>query len=285
MASKSKRVASPLQFMERLSNNVYFYDPGTSSQPDPKLIIIFGWTAASDKHLAVYAQKYRDLFPTSAIVLFKASVASLTYPKLIRNDVFSIVALLRKKTSRSDSNQPQLLLHLFSNGGSAMQSILYSVYAETGPENDRTLPPHVTIMDSAPAASWEYNKIIAALSPGIPRGLIGRIVGIPLCHLLALWKMGSIRLLRFPDDLAVWSQSHNDKLNTAELRRVYCYGDKDPVVPFIDVEKHATAAEERGFAVRKEFFKGSSHVAHMRSDPDRYWKIVKDVWSPEKARL
>lgn len=284
MATKLNTAGSYIQSMERLSSNVYLYDPGVSVQPDPKLIVVFGWAAALDKHLAVYVQEYRDMFPTSAIIVFKASVAGVTYPKLVRKDVLLVVRALRTRLFHSDS-QPELLLHLFSNGGSAMLSILYKMYAETGLEGDRTLPPHVTIMDSAPAASWEYNKIIAALSPGIRRGLVGRVFGMPLCHLLALWKMGSIRILGFPDDLAVWARSHNDEQHASEVRRVYCYGDEDPVVPSFDVEKHATEAEDNGFNVRKEFFKGSSHVAHMRSDPDRYWRIVQDAWNPEKARL
>jgi len=160
-----------------------------------------------------------------------------------------------------------------------MLSKLYDLYAETAAtEDERMLPPHVTVLDSAPAAAWEYNKIIAALEPGFPRGVAGRLIAMPLAHLLAMWKTGSIKLLGWPDDLTAWGKSHNDKSRVSELRRVYCYSNVDAIVPVLDVEAHATEAETNGFEVRRELFKDSSHVSHMRSDPDRYWRIVEETW-------
>jgi hypothetical protein len=46
-----------------------------------------------------------------------------------------------------------------------------------------------------------------------------------------------------------------------------------------DVESHAKDAEEWCAHVRKERFEDTGHVAHMRKDPERYWGVIKEVWS------
>lgn len=58
--------------------------------------------------------------------------------------------------------------------------------------------------------------------------------------------------------------------------RCYIYSDGDELVDWRHVEAHAEEAGRMGLVVRREKFEGSSHVAHMRADPDRYWGITKE---------
>lgn len=67
---------------------------------------------------------------------------------------------------------------------------------------------------------------------------------------------------------------NDSSLISKECRRCYVYSKTDDLIPWKDVEGHADDAEERGWIVEKERFEGSEHVAHMRLDPQRYWKIV-----------
>jgi alpha-beta hydrolase superfamily lysophospholipase len=60
--------------------------------------------------------------------------------------------------------------------------------------------------------------------------------------------------------------------------RLYIYSDTDKLVQQKAVEEHIAEAEELGLNVRAEYFKGSSHVSHVRTNPDRYWAAVKDIW-------
>lgn len=277
---------TPLSFMEKLSSNVYIYRPkvpSTTVNSDPKVIALFGWTAARDTHLSKYIEKYREIFPTSAIVVVKAGVSSQRHPSVGRRHVQPAVAPVRELLN-SSADKPELLLHVMSNGGSAMLNAFYDMYAESGTDdNDRVLPLHVTIIDSAPGKGWEYNMIVNAITPGFKPGL-QRLVALPFVHFLAMWRMGGIHFLGNIDDMAEARKSHNDKSRVRELRRVYCYGDKDIIVPMVDVDNHAAEAVAKGFEVRKEFFKGSAHVSHMKSDPKRYWGIVEEAWR-DKARL
>ncbi len=59
----------------QLSPTVLLYQP-SSAVPDPsapRLIFLASWMGARDSHMAKYTVKYRELFPTSTIVLVKSS--------------------------------------------------------------------------------------------------------------------------------------------------------------------------------------------------------------------
>ena len=60
--------------------------------------------------------------------------------------------------------------------------------------------------------------------------------------------------------------------------RLYLYSQADEMVPWMEVEAHAEEARKAGLDVRMERFGGSAHVAHVRTDPERYWGVVKKVW-------
>ena len=60
--------------------------------------------------------------------------------------------------------------------------------------------------------------------------------------------------------------------------RLYLYSQADEMVPWTEVEAHAEEARKAGLDVRMERFEGSPHVAHARTDPERYWSAVKKVW-------
>ena len=64
-----------------------------------------------------------------------------------------------------------------------------------------------------------------------------------------------------------------------ESPRVYVYSKEDPIVPSTAVEEHIAEVKQKlGTQVTGELFPNSPHVAHARTDPDRYWAIVKNAW-------
>ena len=65
--------------------------------------------------------------------------------------------------------------------------------------------------------------------------------------------------------------------------RLYLYSQADEMVPWTEVEAHAEEARKAGLDVRMERFEGSPHVAHARTDPERYWGAVKKVWEDATA--
>ena len=74
----------PLHFMTRVSENVSVYRPEQSQQAavaaaiassdDPDLIILLGWMGAGPRPLSKYCNAFREMFPTSKILLMRSSL-------------------------------------------------------------------------------------------------------------------------------------------------------------------------------------------------------------------
>ncbi|KAG5657855.1 hypothetical protein KAF25_007888 [Fusarium avenaceum] len=275
----------PLSYMEKLSDEVSIYRPAgdaaASSSASPKLIIIASWTNAGDNHIAKYVDKHKELFPASQILLVKSYNKTLFDPEILAFSVKPMVPVIRAAVPQtaSLSSEPQVLIHIFSNGGSANISALYDQYAASAGEGeDPYLPPHVTIFDSAPGAQRVVNTA-AFFQVGLPK--VQRILLTPFIYLMVVsWQF--LKVLGITKDwLVFWGKTHNEARGKKEreLRRTYVYSETDALVGYEDLEAQAAEAKKLGFEVRMEKFDRSMHVAHARTDEARYWSAVQETWS------
>lgn len=277
--------------------------PSSPSQP-PRLILVGGWMDAREPHLAKYTTKLQALYPDAAILL----VRSFAYhffgflgggggPRRLAAEMEPAVALVRsimaaassdRSTStasrgpRSSSSplrarQPEMLVHVFSNGGSTMLRLLYEAHP---------LPPHVTIFDSAPGRFSRQSSVraftLAAVSSGTDSSFLARLlwrVAIQ-CFCAAYWIFHNVVPWSRPGALERTWAAHNDRsVNRSEVRRAYVYSEEDALVAPRDVEEHAAGARAGGFeVVRLARFVGTAHVAHVRGDEERYWGVVREAW-------
>ena len=83
------------------------------------------------------------------------------------------------------------------------------------------------------------------------------------------------------NSLSNWAKAHNTKENATEARRVYIYSPSDTLIDDKAVEAHAAEARMKGFSVKLEKYKDSAHVAHARTDENRYWEIIQKAWDRE----
>ena len=279
----------PLSFMETLSHIVSFYRPAesVSSSPSertrapPKLIIFAAWTGAQDQHIAKYLTKYQALYPTSPILLLKSPPALVTWnPLKIPNAVAPAVPVVKSifpDSASSSADNPELLIHFLSNGGSSSISGLYTAWAAASPDGNATLPPHVTIIDSAPSSIslWPSIEFFKAFVPPSQH-----LIATPLLFLLSATLSTGISIGLLTDWLKTWGETHNDRAkNKEEVRRLYVYSEEDKLVGWEGVEAHAKQAVERGFEVRMEKFVGTGHVSHARGETEgRYWGLVGGIW-------
>lgn len=284
--------------MQKLSPILFLYSPpppsenGATQRSDsslgataPKVVLIIGWMEARDVHLAKYVRQYQALFPTTAILLLKSSLLAVNVDSVgnrqAKEIAESLRAVMERDNDRQDLGRPELLVHVFSGGGSCMLHHLYSAYGEgttaaTGTAQQK-FPLHMTVFDSSPTVFY-YTPTVNAVLMGIPPQRWIRLLLLPAVHLLVMAWWLRIRVFHLSDVLAVHSSSHNDKAKNQETSRVYMYSDSDDIVPSSFVETHALEAEAKGFRPRREKFHGSSHVAHARKDPDRYWSAVRNAW-------
>lgn len=60
--------------------------------------------------------------------------------------------------------------------------------------------------------------------------------------------------------------------------RLFLYGAQDNIVPRKDVEDHVADLRALGLATQLEMFATSGHIGHAKSEPLRYWGVVRDAW-------
>lgn len=285
--------------MERLSPIVFLHRPSSpavssssSSAPPPKLIIFGAWMEARDAHIAKYLTKYQELYPSAEILVIKSTGKHFTQPGKLAREIQPAVPALRAAlgdTANDAEAKPRLLVHMCSNGGSFSVAELGRAYREQAEKERKgawggdatVLPAHVKIFDSSPGR-FGFKRGVAAMTAGV-KAWWQRAIAVPFFWLvyICFWLPGF--LLRRPDMFDITWAAHNDRQgnNPRESRRTYIYSKSDALVDFRHVEGHSKEAEEKGFQVRRELFEGSAHVAHMRADPERYWRIVQETW--EKA--
>ncbi|KAI0007838.1 hypothetical protein F4779DRAFT_628893 [Xylariaceae sp. FL0662B] len=248
-------------FMEKLSSAIYFYRPPTATTLfptiDPQLVLILGWMDARDIHLSRYINQYKMMYPSSAVLLGLRDTAPTVGP------ILATLKDFESSEAHRDSMRPGLLIHSLSGGGPCSLYHLYNHFAQRR-EAQQNEQGHITIFDSSPGAwSYQFNR---------------RAMMLPAAHLVATIFWVLIRIFGLPDNQKTYAAAHNDPRKDDELSRTYIYGSADKICPPRAVESDVAEATKKGFDVRLERFDGSGHVAHIRVDPDRYWRIVKEAW-------
>jgi hypothetical protein len=282
MENGTAAALGPLSMMEKLSPAVFLYDPGVNQISNidtkaPRMVVIFSWMGARDMHIIKYFDQHRQLFPTSKILLVKHPYEHNFNSWRAQAEIAAAVPVLRAVSElcplspqRSD---PQVLFHVFSNGGCINSTRFHKLYREANADHALNIPAHVTIFDSCPG-QFNYARTYLALSQGVS------IIVKPLItfFLLGYWICEGI--FGGPSPLATMALALiSDDLLSLEARRLYIYSEADAMIDWKDVEQHAIDAERAGFKVLTEKFTGSPHVAHARGDPERYWKLVTQIWS------
>ncbi|KAI1428438.1 hypothetical protein F5Y12DRAFT_731750 [Xylaria sp. FL1777] len=280
--------STSLHMVTKLSPYVFTYEPSetyiaSGAASSPKLIFLAAWMDAQDVHIAKYITHYQSIYPNATILLLKFVMKEAMLAPVASSAVQPAVWYLRSMISAGDlsatPDHPEILAHLFSNGGAtSMQNVYISYQRIFG----QPFPLHCTVFDSCPglhAFSTSYNALIA----GFPRGLVRFFVA-PFVILMMLtswiWHI-PLGFLGGEDFLSKNARVLNDPKLVKQTNRTYIYGKADNMVDWHHVEKHANRATSKGFDVRKESFDNSPHVAHMRTDSERYWSIVEGTW--EKA--
>ncbi|KAK3304878.1 uncharacterized protein B0T15DRAFT_255070 [Chaetomium strumarium] len=306
--------ASPFASMTKLSPSVYIYRPATApsrSSPDetttslqkpaPKLILLATWMGARDPYIAKYLARYQALYPASAILLLRSEPRHFIRPRGMPCEIAPAVPFFRTffpaddlslqrdgSGSHSTANNPQpgpeLLIHAFSNGGAASLHALRRALGGGDGHNTTPAPPppplprYTLLLDSTPG-TFRYRAAYRAFTAGLKAPFLWLVA--PFVHLIVMmyWVQHMLIGRGRSGPLYVVARGLNGPAaRRSEVRRTYVYGPADRLVDWRDVEAHAREAAEEGFRVRRERFDGSEHVAHVRLDGERYWRVVRETW-------
>ncbi|KAK4152561.1 hypothetical protein C8A00DRAFT_34714 [Chaetomidium leptoderma] len=299
------RAASPLAAMTKLSPSVYFYRPTTpspatadtetisSQNPAPKLIILATWMGARDPHIAKYLVQYQALYPTAPVLLLRSEPRHFISPRgnprefapatpvvcSIFPDLGTTPMTPANKAPNPQQQAPQLLIHAWSNGGAASLHHLRRALARPAAATAPPLPPYTIVLDSTPGL-FRYRAGYRAFSAGLTG--LAKWLAAPFLHALCAWYWlahGLVGRGRTGPLAAAAAALNDGAARRSEVRRTYVYGPGDRLVHWRDVEAHAAEADKRGFRrARRERFEGSEHVAHVRVDAGRYWRVAKETW-------
>ena len=144
--------------------------------------------------------------------------------------------------------------------------------------------PIALVYDSTPGD----NGLEAAIFSNAPRNPLFRLLVIPVIALVygVLYAVNFFDGNRplFEELRSTYLEANilpsiNNSTNVKAAPRLYVYSNKDNMTLSKYVESHIKQANLLGLDVTIERFENSSHVAHARQDPDRYWGAVRKVWS------
>jgi DNA repair protein RAD57 len=294
---------APPQFasLPPVGDGVYLYESTKSSQhtdSEPSLVVLCTWLGgATSRNVSKYVAGYRQLFPSSAILLVTARLSEITVTpfsfmharlKPARNIILRYVA--------AGYDRPCILWHIFSNGGlnTAIQLALmvkkrYKVIAMD--EDSTVLEMNTTtskelfldsalggvILDCCPGDDT-FDKTYKAAAVSLPKTQPARALGTAVLYptIRVLLKIQNDGYMSSLGDLA---RGANDRriFGTA-VRRLYLYSEHDDLIDWHFVENHLTLANEKGFNVRSVMIPGGSHCALIRGDAVKYWKSIERFW-------
>ncbi|KAK7977798.1 hypothetical protein PG988_005288 [Apiospora saccharicola] len=283
-------MTDPLVSMTEIGQYVSYYEPAAAPEGQqtptsailgysryPKLVVIASWMDAQNTHIAKYVTKYQTLYPSSRILLVKFVYWQMFWEARGIEAVQPAVEYLRSQINANylaaSPERPEILLHVFSNGGMASTKHLLSSYRE---KTGQAFPVHCAIYDSCPGL-WTYSGGYNAIMASIPKGIYQWLFS-PFLRILSFWFMIVVKVLRRPYNLLTNANFHNNRAEVRQSYRAYIYGEKDKMVEWRHVEHHAQQAQAKGYVVRMERFADSPHVAHLRTDEERYLRIVRETW-------
>ena len=193
--------------------------------------------AAHSTHITKYITGYQSLFPTAQILLIRSEAPDIIYRSK---------ATLRRRTQpaidllRSCKEPSQILLHVFSNGGSHQAINLIQNYQSSVGQR---FPIHAKILDSCPGRG-NFKRSYLALSAPFDRQPVYLRLPSNLAVVIILcihWILVTLRIIENP--IKIIRRGLNEQ--TRETNRVYIYSDADRMVHWQEVEDHAADARSK----------------------------------------
>ncbi|GAA5987260.1 hypothetical protein JCM11641_003385 [Rhodosporidiobolus odoratus] len=300
--------------LKKLSSSVYYAESavlatgknssGAGKGKAPELVLVLSWMDAKLRHAEKYLQTYREIYPAASLLLIRSNQRDFySFGNRFSRSLAPAVEVIRAHSAGAHDIASRagpassLLVHVFSNGGcmglrelnelllhpskpvasvTATQPLLAQALSDT-----QDIPARCIVFDSCPGHST-LRLTLRAFTAGTKNPFL-KLPAMAVFSLLygtiTLWDL----ILRQPPGLTRLSRYLNTSL--PPVSRLYLYSREDALVPFADVENHASEARKKGVGVRMERFEGTQHVAHARKESFRYWDAVKRLWEESGERV
>lgn len=262
----------------------------------PALIILCTWLGgATAKRIEKYTQGYHRLWPCSNMLLIRTTLSEY----LIQNST-SLCRRLRpaqreirrlgleiqgRDKNRGESENGEVLLHIFSLGGSNTATQLLesmnAILATTGHQGP--VPLRQIILDSCPG-DLDICRSHRAGAHSLPNGSLLKPLGSAALFVLAVALAGMEATgLRTPLAKRVRSQLNDPEIFSARAARLYLASEADDIVDVRDVEEHRNQAVAKGFAADILRFHKAGHCSLIVEDGTAYWNAIASGWERSAA--
>lgn len=300
-AAKMANRTRPFSGYTQLSENVYIHEPKLDELNDPifhsdgpTTAILFGWGSANPKHVAKYAEGYRERYVNARIIVVLGSIVDAMYQSTKkRSNAMREVVEAAFPTQSSRENE-KVLIQIMSNAGAvnfaAMLLAYRSMFSDQDDSSGNAVFPHMLLVCDSTPGGYAFSPNVARWSRAMA---ISTASWFPwpfsvtqgiwyLCLWIietARWVMGTPSVGRF----TVESLNRPD-IATKHATRLYIYSKADDLVWWEDIEQNVAAAKAEGYNILTEVFEGTPHVAHMTGHPKKYWDVIETAWNMGVAR-
>ncbi|KAK2595239.1 hypothetical protein QQS21_007026 [Conoideocrella luteorostrata] len=247
---------------------------------DPTTVLLFGWGDGLPKHVAKYADGFRDLFPHATQVVVLSPISRAMFSDLRQRSDYMLPVLNAIFNNKQIDNS-RILVHTMSNTGAVNYAATLNAYQEV---YKHPMPHDLLIMDSTPgstefslgnASRWSRAMALGTAAwfpwPFLVTQSIWAVF--LLLNTLYAWMVGK-------ESPGAWSvRAVNDtKYEVKRARRLYLYSKDDDLILWEDIERHVAETRPLGWKADVEVFSGSGHVGHMRMFPAQYWGAIRRSW-------
>ncbi|KAK8080534.1 hypothetical protein PG997_008352 [Apiospora hydei] len=254
----------------------------------PAMILITSWTGALPKHIAKYTQVYNEMYPYTPIMVVTTTVDDLliwsTEKKVAA--LTAAVGYIQGRTSScfgasalegagAAGQQPNLLLHAFSEGGSNKAVCVARAYLAA---TRRQLP-----VGAFHPGTARFMSNVNAFKRSLPQNFLVRSLGVSVGFvvLAIAWAIIAVCVGYENNTISKTRRALNDEglWPCVGVPRSYVFSEADDLIWWKDVEDHAEESARRfkipSLVVR---YKKTAHCNHLREDPQYYWSVVKMTW-------
>lgn len=250
----------------------------------PDVVLIYGWGDALPRHVAKFADGFKELYPSAKQVVVISPITTALFKNLADRSKFMhpVVTELFPDGPNGENVPKKILAHTMSNTGAVSFFATVNKFKEL---YNAPMPHQLLSMDSTPGSTQlDWGNVIRwsramALGPAKAFPWPFAVTQSIMAVFLVVYAAFEGLVLRRESPGAFSRRVANDpSYESKDTRKLYMYSKEDDLIGWEDIESHAADTRALGWEADVEVFEGSGHVGHMRMHKDQYWKAIAESW-------
>ncbi|KAF5125663.1 Transmembrane protein 53 [Metarhizium anisopliae] len=251
------------------------------SDVNPTIVLLYGWGDGTPKHVAKYADGFRELFPHATQIVILSPIYRAMFSDLQTRSEHMVPVLKALSEKSATLENERILVHAMSNTGGINYAATLNSYQEVF---GKPLPHRLLSLDSTPGNTyWSWSNV-SRWSRAMTLGTAAWFPW-PFAMTQSIWaaflSVSSLyKWMIGQENPGTWSVRalSNEKYEVAGASRLYLYSKEDDLIGWEDIESNVAEARALGRKADTEMFDGSGHVEHMRKFPKQYWAAIQRAW-------